>query len=537
MKIGVIDIGTNSVHMLLAEILPNYTFEVIGREKEMIRLGDGTLNSGRLSTDKMRLGLETLKKFKFLAQSKGVQRLEAVATSAIREAKNGGRFIERVRRETGIDVHVITGEEEGRLIYLGVKHSVPLPDTPTLIVDIGGGSVELMVVNREEILFLTSVKLGAARLHGQFLNKQRPKDFAKMNSYVKKELKEIKQAIGDIGFSHVIGTSGTLNNLGEMAFYLHHGPESLVGRDLTLEFADLERLYEQLQDSTPEERLEWKGLDPRRSDLILGGMGAARGIFKSLGIKQMRLCDPAIREGMVYRYIQRNRRKIRSEAEIPDIRRRSVLKLAHQCDYQREHAHQSAKLALQIFDRTQNVHQLSSLDRELLEYAALLHDIGYYIGYEKHHRHAFYLIRNVHLNGFSEEEIDMMALVARYHRKGDPKSSHPIYQALAKPVRRRVKWLAAILKLADGLDRSHFSLVENLNIRVYEHKIVFYLEVHSDAQYEIWEAEQKSKLFKRLTRRSLEFKAKTLRKKRTPRKREKVASLPKLAVRASPSSS
>lgn len=533
MKIGVIDIGTNSVHMLMAEIMPNYTFEVIGREKEMIRLGDGTLSSGRLNADKMSLGLETLKKFKFLAQNKGVQRIEAVATSAIREAKNGGRFIERVRRQTGIDVHVITGEEEGRLIYLGVKHSVPLSSEPTLIIDIGGGSVEIMVVTPEKILFLTSLKIGAARLYELFLKKPKSKAFQKMEKYVRIQLQEVCQSIQEIGFHQVIGTSGTLNNLGAMAHYLEAEPEMSIGRKALLTRKDLGVLYEKLQDSSAEERLDWKGLDPRRSNLILGGVGAAWVLFQELGIQEMQLCDQAIREGMVYRYIQDNRRRIRSEAEIPDVRRRSILKLAHQCDYQREHAHQTAKLALQLFDRTQNLHQLSSLDRELLEYAVLLHDIGYYISYEKHHRHAFYLIRNVSLNGFSEEEVDIMALVARYHRKGDPKVSHPVYRDLSKPVRFRIRWLAALLKIADALDRSHFSVVEEIKVRNYAHKIVFYLEVKSDAQYEIWEAEQKSKLFKRLTRRELEFKSKTLSKRRVSRKNNKVALLHKVRALSS----
>lgn len=528
MKIGVIDIGTNSVHMLMVEILPNFSFEIIGREKEMIRLGDGTLTTGYLSAERMELGLETIKKFKYLAQSKGVHKIRAVATSAVREAHNGGDFLKQIRKETGINVRVITGEEEGRLIYQGVKHSMPLKEGNTLLIDIGGGSVEIMVVTPHELLYLTSLKIGAARLHDQFFKKYRLKEFQKLETYVSDQIREAVETVQDLGFEEVIGTSGTLNNLGAMAFYLHERPDASLTRNPVLSGEDLENIYQQLQGSSLEERLEMRGLDSRRADIILGGAGAARVLFQELGIKEMITCDKAIREGMIYHYIQKNRRKIRSEAEIPDVRKRNVLKLAHKCDYDREHAHQTAKLALQIFDRTQDLHKLSSLDRELLEYASLLHDIGYYISYEKHHRHAYYLIRNVSMNGFSEEEIDIMATVARYHRQSIPKKKHIFFKNLEKSARRRVQWLAAILKLADALDRSHFSVVESLRLRIYDHKIIFILEAVDDAEYEIWEAQQKASLLEQLTGREVEFRARTLPKRKTLRSRAKVQKINKV---------
>lgn len=529
MKIAVIDLGTNSVHMLMAEILPNFTFEVLGREKEMIRLGDRTLNSGFLSPEKMELGLETMKKFKYLAQSKGIQKFRAVATSAVRESHNGGEFLKRIRKETGINVNVITGEEEGRLIYQGVKHSMPLGEKNTLILDIGGGSVEIILVTDEEILSINSLKLGSSRVYGKFLKKQRNKDYQKLAKYLKKELAETKAQIKELGFSQVIGTSGTLCNLADMAHYLHHNPDSSPPRNAVLKRDDLKEIFAQLKNSTQEERMERKGLDSTRVDLILGGSAVAWALFEEFGIDQMTYCDQAIREGMIYHYIRRNRKKIRSEAEIPDVRKRSVLRLAHKCDFEREHARQTARLALQIFDRTQALHGRSSLDRELLEYCALLHDIGYHISYDRHHHHAYYLIKNVRLNGFSEEEIQIMALVARYHRKGLPKKrKHPEFAILEKSEQKRVMWLSAILRLADALDRSHFSVVQNVSLRTYAHKIIFQVEAQDDAEYEIWEAYRKSKLFARLTKREVSFKAKVLPKRKMYRGKGRVSRVGKL---------
>lgn len=530
MKIAVIDIGTNSVHMMMARIYPNFTFEVIGREREMIRLGDGTLTTGVLSKDLMELGLETLKKFKHLSQAKGVDRIKAVATSAVREAHNGGEFLERVWKQTGIRVRVITGEEEGRLIYLGVKHSVPLSQEPTLIIDIGGGSVELMVVTPEEIQYLTSLKIGAARLFDRFIKKERKKEFSKMEEFIDRQIQGSLEPILDSGFRKVIGTSGTWNNLAAMAFYRNHSPDTPLRPDLALDGSDLFRLYQELKNSTSEERLEMKGLDARRSDIILGGAAVAAKLAKELKISQITICDKAIREGMIYHYIQRNRRKIRSEAEIPDVRRRSVLKLAHKCEYQREHAHQTAKLAVLLFDKAQTHHGMTSLDRELLEYAALLHDIGYYISFERHHLHTYYLIKNVSLNGFSPEEIEIMALVARYHRRATPKKNHQGYRDLSKGVRRRVKWLTAILRVADALDRSHFSVVENIRMRHYPKKLQIYLEATNDAEYEVWEAEQKSDLLQKLLGLPVEFRVQRVAKKRMVRHKVKNLRMGRLRV-------
>ncbi len=198
----------------------------------------------------------------------------------------------------------------------------------------------------------------------------------------------------------------------------------------------MKELYQRLSHSSPDERAGMKGLDPLRNDLIVGGAAVTLAFMKGLGIKSLRLCDKAIREGMVYDYIARHRFRLKSEETIPDVRLRNVLRLAAKCNYEKGHAEHTAKLALQVFDRTQKLHRLAGVDRELLEYASLLHDIGYHISFSKHHKHAYYLIKNAGLNGFSDEEIDVLALVARYHRRGLPRSGHPEYAAAIDSTQR-----------------------------------------------------------------------------------------------------
>lgn len=506
--------------MMIADILPNYTFEVIGREKEMTRLGDGTLSTGYLSAEVMKRGLTTLKKFQYLAQTKGANKIVAVATSAVREAHNGGDFLQKILEETSIKVRVITGEEEGRLIYQGVKHSVELPKGNTLILDIGGGSVEVLVATPHKILFLKSLKMGAARMKDLFLKKMSKKEFQRLEEHAAELIEEVAPEILELGFSHAIGTSGTLNNLAAMAFYANQTEGGALGRNLTLSFEDLKKIYRNLQESTPEERSEMKGLDPLRNDLILSGGAVAYMLMKTLKIEKYTACDKAIREGMVYDYIAHNRRKIKREIEIPDVRRRNVLKLARKCYYGQEHAEQTARLALQIFDQTASLHRLSAFDRELLEYASLLHDIGYHVSYEKHHRHAYYLIKNVSMNGFTEEEVEIMALIARYHRRSMPKKSQPEWAVLPKSLRYRIEWLAAIVRIADALDRSHFSVVQTVKVRLQKKKAMFFLTATNDFEYEVWDARRKCDLFKKISGREVDFKVQKVKGKQLVRKSE-----------------
>jgi exopolyphosphatase/guanosine-5'-triphosphate,3'-diphosphate pyrophosphatase len=237
-------------------------------------------------------------------------------------------------------------------------------------------------------------------------------------------------------------------------------------------------------------RLRLPGLDPRRADLSVAGAVLIDTILRRLGAEELTLCDLALREGLVLNYIRKNAAHIRKVERYPDVRRRSVVELGERCNYWTEHPKQVARLALSLFDQTRHLHRLTDREREWLEYGALLHDIGEHISYERHHRHSFYLIKNGDLRGFEPEEIDVIGLVARYHRRGEPKKSHEDYGTLSGGLRRTVKLLAAIVRLAEGLDRSHSQTVGALHLREEKDGLVMRVRVAGDAELELWAAER-----------------------------------------------
>jgi exopolyphosphatase/guanosine-5'-triphosphate,3'-diphosphate pyrophosphatase len=254
-----------------------------------------------------------------------------------------------------------------------------------------------------------------------------------------------------------------------------------------------------------EHRLEIPGLDPRRADLVVAGAFLLDRLLGLLGAEEITLCNLALREGLVIDYIRRHKRKIAQADRIPDIRRRSTMELAERCNYAADHAEQVIQLALALFDQTREVHGLTNREREWLEYAALMHDLGMHISYPRHHRHSYYLIKNGDLRGFDPEEIDVMALVARYHRRGTPKRSHPEYTHLTPPLRRAVKLLASILRLAESLDRSHGGVVSKLELHDRGEHAVLRLRASADAELEVWAAQHHREPFEELIGKPLQF--------------------------------
>ncbi len=240
------------------------------------------------------------------------------------------------------------------------------------------------------------------------------------------------------------------------------------------------------------------GLDPRRADLVVAGAVLLDTILRRLGAEELTLCDLALREGLVLDYIRRNRRQIAQVDKIPDVRRRSALELAERCNYYAEHAQQVVRLALALFDQSRAVHGLTDREREWLEYAALLHDIGGLISYARHHLHSYYLIKNGDLRGFQPDEIEVIALVARYHRRGTPKRSHEEYAELSSALRRTVRSLASILRVAESLDRSHAQSISGLELRDRGEDVLLQVHTGSDAELEVWATNRHLQPFEKL---------------------------------------
>lgn len=501
MRVAAIDVGSNSIHMVVAQVESDGRFHVLDRAKEMVRLGQRTLTSGRLSAEAMSAGLRALAAFKMLAERQGAVRFNAVATSAVREAKNGGDFIQRVKDEVGLRVKVIPGREEARLVYLGVRHAIDLRGEPALIVDAGGGSVELILVEADKAVILESVKLGVARLCERFLDADRAssKHLAELDAYIASELEPVLSRVEKHRVRRVVGTSGTMLNLITVAGYQRGTPPEAQLHNFSVTAEDISRVRRLVCKADRDERLRIKGLDAKRVDFIVAGACMADHILTRLGAEEMVACTWALREGVLLDYITRHQSGIEEAERFTDPRRRSVARLARHIGDKGTHGAHTAKLALQLYDQLEDDLRLPAEAREWLEYAALLHDIGHHIGHKDHQRHSHYLITNSELLGFRPEELQLIALVARYHRKAAPKDGDEGYSALAKPERRVVRSLSALLRIADGLDRGHYGVVRDVALLRRGDKLVVQLFTGADdAELEVWEARRRSAMLEEL---------------------------------------
>jgi exopolyphosphatase/guanosine-5'-triphosphate,3'-diphosphate pyrophosphatase len=518
MRIAAIDIGTNSVHMIVVRVRPDLSFEVIDREKAMVRLGAGGLDGKELTTEAMGAALQALSKFKRLAESHTVDVILAAATSATREARNGGEFLARIEVETGIRPRVITGAEEARLIHLAAVYGVDVGSARAVVIDIGGGSTEITLGTATSVQAARSFKIGVIRLTERFV-KSDPlsgRDEQKLTKHILSEIDRHCEQITSTGFDRVIGTSGTILSLGTVATAISEGAIPSELRNLRVGAKQIRRLRKEVVALSLAQRLTIPGLDPRRADLVVAGGVLLDTILRRLGAEDITLCDLALREGLVLDYIRRNSKHIAHVDSIPDVRRRSSLELAERCNYYAEHAQQVVRLALAIFDQTRTVHGLTDREREWLEFAALLHDIGSLISYERHHRHSYYLIRNGDLRGFDPDEIEVVALVARYHRRGIPKRSHEEYSRLPSPLRKTVRTLASILRVAESLDRSHTQTIAGLDFRDRGADALLQIKTTGDAELEVWATNRHLQPFEALLGKPVRLEAATIPPERRP---------------------
>jgi exopolyphosphatase/guanosine-5'-triphosphate,3'-diphosphate pyrophosphatase len=535
MRIAAIDIGTNSIHMIVVKVRPDLSFEVIDREKDMVRLGAGGLDGRKLTTSAMTAALQTLAKFKRVAESNKVDEIVASATSATREAENGGDFIAEVARQTGIRIKVISGTEEARLIHLAAGYGVDVGSSTAVVVDIGGGSVEITLGTASHLTLGKSFKTGVIRLSEHFVKSDplSERDERRLVKHLNRTMGTHLAQIRKSGFDRVIGTSGTILSLGALALAEDGGaPEEL--RNQRVSAKALRRVRKRLVAADIEERLHMPGLDPRRADLSVAGSVLLDTIVRGLGADDLTLCDLALREGLVLDYVRRNGARIRKVERYPDVRRRSIVELGERCGYWSEHAQQVARLALSIFDQTRSVHALGDREREWLEYAALLHDIGVHISYDRHHRHSYYLIKNGGLRGFEPQEIEIIALVARYHRQATPKKSHEGYGDLNGTLRATVRVLSAIVRLAEGLDRSHAQALAAIDLFPRGDDYLARLRASGDAELELWAAHRHVAPLERELEKPIRFEVAGSEEKRDTADVEQsdhVARVPRKAVR------
>lgn len=495
LRVAAMDVGSNSIHMIVSQVDPNGGLSTLWRVKEMVGLGRLSFPSHRLTKVAMDRAVITINRFLAEARRFGCERVLAVATSAVREAHNGGEFIERVRRELGVHLRVVSARDEARLIYLGVRQALDLSKGPNLIIDVGGGSVELIVADKEKALLLESRKLGAARMTARFIKADPPdaKEVKSLLSYYDRELASVLESVRALKPVRVIATSGANENLAAMAAAL--AADEKVDEPGGFTKQGITAVTEKLLASTSDQRAGFAGLDDKRRDQILSAALLMREIVDKLDIPRVELCRSALREGIVADYLSRHRPELETRREVPNPRRRAVMDLGRRSHWQYEHAQQVAKITLQLFDSLRPLHGLTRKQRELIEYGALLHDIGAVIGRTKHHKHSAYLIRNGELKPFSKKEIDIIASIARFHRKSPPSEANQTYAELPKKARRVVDVGTALLRIADGLDRTNCSVVDEVHTRTRVDRVEIIVTSKTDAELEIWSAQSRGELF------------------------------------------
>lgn len=502
-----IDIGTNSVHLLVAEVGSDGEFSVLTTDKETVRLGDSPGDIRLLSTDAINRGVSALKRFKAIADSFDAQ-LHAVATSAVREADNGSYFVS-LAAEAGVPVDVISGPEEARLIHLGVLQALPVFDQQLLMVDIGGGSTEFLVGKSGRSLAARSLRIGHLRLTNRFFRGGRidQESIDACREYVRAFLVPAVNALKPLGYQVAIGSSGTVEALGDMIRLRTHGETAGAGLDTVITTDGLDDvLAELVQWSDPVERADKvAGLAEKRADVIVGGAILLDEIFDAFEMERMMTSPFALREGVL---LDRALGIETGRARLSDLRRDSLLRMAEAFEEDRPHVQHATDLAVGLFDQLAELHGLTPSDRELLEAAGLLHNVGLFVSHAAHHQHSEYIIRNSdRLTGYTEREVDLIAQVARYHRRSAPKSSHARFVALTAADQKRVRWLAGMLRIAIALDRTRSATVESVQVDITDKVLLLrtQLATGTDGSVELFTANNRSKLLASVAKRTVEI--------------------------------
>ena len=466
--IAAIDVGTNSVHMVVARVEPDAGIEVLTRHKETVRLGESASEMKTLSEDGIDRAVAALKRCADIAGPLGAE-VRAVATSAVREAHNAHELLSRAATEAGVEVEVISGVEEARLIHLGVLAAMPVFEKTIAVCDIGGGSTEVLVGRGTDILAVRSFKLGAIRLTRRFFpdGEVLPGALDAARVFVRETMLPFALEALERAPEMLIGSSGTIETMVRMALAARgedQKAKSLNGVAVT--FAEVQRALNTVAAiPTAAGRAGVAGLDAGRLDIIVGGGVILEQVMEALGQTRLGYSDFALREGVLLDAFQR--RTGSALHHLSDIRRKGVERLMLLGDEDAEHTRRVAALAFNLFEALQVTLGLDDDAAELLEAAALLSNVGVMVAHSKHHLHSYYVIRSSdRLVGFTDGELEVIAQVARYHRKSAPSTRHREFAALDEDRQRLVRSLAAILRVAVGLDRSHRGSVADVDVRI-----------------------------------------------------------------------
>ena len=491
-RISAIDIGSNSIRQIIADVSPTGSIRVVDEMKAAPRLGGGIQETGELSREAGEAALEALGRMEELATQLGAMRTRAVATSAVRDAANADEWLARVKVETGLDVEVLDGADEARLSFRSAQAHFDLGIGRAAVIDIGGGSLELVLSADGLIERLISLPLGAIRLTEKYFAKGiTSRAMKKLRRRVRRALKEEFSA-RDWRGSQVIGSGGTFTNLAGILLARQGVSTARTVHGAVVQRVELEHIVDYLAALSPLERQQVPGLNAARSDIIVAGLAVIAEVLARLEAKSLAVSSYGIREGILLELAQVKP----GSADRGEARDRSVRQLAERSHYEIPHAQQVQKLALRLFDSIGAKLGCHPEDRQTLSDAALLHDIGYHINYDKHHKHSYHLITHAELLGMTPTEQVLIANIARYHRGAEPRKTHENFGPLRSADRNRIRRLAAILRVADGFDRGHTAAVDDIRVRWLERalRIIPVPANGASIRLELWGASKKSRL-------------------------------------------
>ena len=520
MKLAAIDIGSNSIKLAVVDAAASDSFAVLAREKEVVRLGRETLRNGHLSPSAIERAAICIKRFQSIAEARGAETIVAIATASVREARNSREFIKEVERQTGIRVEILSGIEEARLI--GLAASQGCGGAANINIDIGGGSTEISVFRDGLPIALFSVKVGAVILTEKYFNSDPPrsKELSNLKNEIRAAFERPARELRGGRWHRATGTSGTILAAGvllrsRVTTDTERRNQSAQPAETEIALGQLARLNRDLSLMDLATRGALSGISSQRSEIIVAGGQILEGAMRALGINVLQTCDSALREGIIIDHL----RELEAESRPPmpnvsDHKLRGVHAVGRRFGYEEAHSHQVARLAETIFDSLAESETLTRHQRTLMSAAALLHDVGYHIAHESHHKHSLYLIENSELTGFSEAERAVIANIARYHRGSPPKERHLEYAALNTPDRETVCRLGAIVRVADALDRSHDSRVSEL--RCTREGDVMQIQIRSalDCENELREAELKKEMLEQAFGCTVSFSVRSTKAKR-----------------------
>jgi exopolyphosphatase / guanosine-5'-triphosphate,3'-diphosphate pyrophosphatase len=489
-RLAAIDVGSNSIRLLVAEYGPHSGLTVIDEVKEQPRLAAGVAQTGRLDLAAMDRAVAALKRMQGVCERRGVTRVAAVATAAVREATNGEDFVRRVKEEVGLDLRIIDAGTEAALSYRSVAHHFPLEGGRTVVADIGGGSLELIGAVDGLIEHTLSLPFGAVRLTELHLAGQPDQRGAlrKLREYLGRQFRR-KLAIRDWTALTLIGSGGSFTNLGRMAAARRglSAADPVHGTAVTI--AEVEHLLDWLTSMTPEKRAQVDGLNPQRADIILAGLAVTAELLERIEARELKVSAFGLREGLLLEMAGADA----TPAAVEPLR--LIREFAERCHSDRRHVEHVRLLALNLFDLLADKLGAGDEERAILEAAALLHDVGQLVSYRSHHKHSYQLIMHGERLPFSPRERQLVALVSRYHRRRGPRRKHPGFAALPKTDQAMVRRLSGMLRVAEGLDRGHSAIVEKVALEVCPTRLTVkaiprYAE--ADLSLECWGAQEQA---------------------------------------------